>query len=130
MEEEKDFHGIVEEICAKDPRYKPDSYEFIMQALRFTQNTLKRKGHCNARELLIGIKNFCIRQYGPMSKAVLNYWGIYTTADFGNIVFNMLDYKLLSKSEQDKIGDFENGYDFESVFVNALSEDIKNLARG
>jgi len=124
MEEKKDFYQIVEEICAKDNRYKPDSYEFVMQALHFTQGKLNRQGHITGRELLEGIRQFAIEQYGPMSKTVLNHWGITKTEDFGNIVFNMTENKLLSKTETDSIEDFKDVYDFNVVFGNVLRDSI------
>jgi len=124
MEEKRDFYQTVEEICAKDSRYKPDSYEFLMQALHFSQDKLKRQGHITARELLEGIRELVIEQYGPMVKTVLKHWGIAKTGDFGNIVFNMAENKLLSKTETDSIDDFKDVYDFDVVFGNVLRDNI------
>ena len=124
MEEKRDFYQTVEEICAKDGRYKPDSYEFLMQALHFSQDKLKRQGHITARELLEGIRELAIEQYGPMVKTVLKHWGIAKTGDFGNIVFNMAENKLLSKTETDSIDDFKDVYDFDVVFGNVLRDNI------
>lgn len=125
MEKPKDLHEVIEEICIKDKRYKPDSYEFVIQALAFTRDKLKRQGHVAGRELSEGIAELAIEQYGPMAKVVLNHWGIAKTGDFGNIVFNMIDKKLFSKTEEDTINDFKDVYDFEDVFGNVLSSDIK-----
>lgn len=128
MEEKKDFYQVVEEICASDSRYKPDAYEFIMQALHFTQKKLSKQTHVSARELLEGIRESAIEQYGPMAKKVLLHWGVNKTQDFGNIVFNMIDKKILSKTETDSIEDFRDVYDFDAVFSNVLRDSvIKNL---
>lgn len=124
MKEQKDFYHIVEEICEKDRRYKPDAYEFIIQALHFTQKKLQRKAHVTGKELLEGLRDFSIEQFGPMSKTVLAHWGIKKTQDFGNIVFNMIDKKLLSKTEEDSIVDFKEVYDFEAVFANVLRDSV------
>lgn len=126
MEEKKDFYQAIEEICAKDNRYKPDSYEFVMQALNFSQNKLKRQAHITGRELLEGIREFAIEQYGSMAWTVLNHWGITKTDDFGNIVFNMVDGKLFSKTETDSIEDFKDVYDFKSAFGNVLRDTLIN----
>jgi uncharacterized repeat protein (TIGR04138 family) len=123
-EERKDFYLLVEKICAKDCRYKPDAYEFLMQALHFTQNKIKREGHVSGHELLEGIRDFAIEQYGPMAKTVLNHWGITKTEDFGNIVFNMVNSKLLSKTEEDSISDFKSIYDFDAVFNNVIRNSV------
>ncbi|MCX5702071.1 MAG: hypothetical protein NTW64_03720 [Candidatus Omnitrophica bacterium] len=124
MKEKKDFYQVIEEICAGDDRYKPDSYEFVMQALNFTQTKLKKQGHLSGQELLEGIRQFAIEQYGPMAKTVLNHWGINKTEDFGNIVFNMVKQKLLSKTENDSADDFKDIYDFDVVFSNVLGDSI------
>jgi len=128
MEEQKDFYQVVEEICAKDPRYKPDSYEFLMQALHYTQGKLKRQGHISGKELSEGIRDLTIEQYGPMAKTVLNHWGITRTEDFGNIVFNMIDKELLSKTEGDSIDDFKDVYNFNLAFDKVLGRGIDTAA--
>lgn len=124
MEEKVNFYQAIERITAQDSRYKLDAYEFIMQALHFTQNKLKKVSHVTGRELSEGIKDFAIEQYGPMAMTVLAHWGIKKTDDFGNIVFNMIEKKLLSKTEEDSIEDFKDVYDFRFAFGNVLG-DIK-----
>ena len=111
-----DFREEVEKIIIKDPRYKADAYEFVMQALWFTQGALKRRTHVTGRELLDGIKEFALEQYGPMSKVVFDHWGVKDTYDFGSIVFNMVDNKLMSKTDEDSIDDFRGIYDFDKAF--------------
>ena len=113
---ESDFYKKIEEITKKDSRYQPDAYEFVMQALWFTQNKLKRKGHVAGRELLTGIKEFALEQYGPMARTVFEHWGIKATQDFGEIVFNMVENGLLGKTEKDSREDFKNIYDFSEAF--------------
>jgi len=128
MEEKKDFYQVSEDIYAKDNRYKPDSYEFVMQALHFTQTKLKKESHVNGKELLEGIRDFAIEQYGPMARTVLKHWGITKTEDFGNIVFNMINEKILSKTEDDSIDDFKEVYNFDAAFGNVLRDSvIKNI---
>jgi len=126
MEEQKDFYLSTEQIYEEDRRYKPDAYEFIMQALYFTQRKLKRETHVSGRELLGGIRDFAIEQYGPMVKTVLSHWGISKTEDFGNIVFNMVNKKLLSKTQTDSINDFKDIYDFDVAFGNVLRDSVIN----
>jgi uncharacterized repeat protein (TIGR04138 family) len=124
MERKVNFYQVIEEICAVDERYKPDSYEFLMKALHYTQDRLNREAHITGRQLLEGIRMFVIEQYGPMAKTVLKHWGITRTDDFGNIVFNMIGRGLLSKTEQDSIDDFKDVYDFDVVFGNILRDSV------
>jgi uncharacterized repeat protein (TIGR04138 family) len=120
--EENGFSRAVEEICARDRRYKPDSYEFAMQALNYTQKRLKRSGHVSGKELAEGMREYALKLYGPMSRTVLTYWGIGTTADLGEIVFNLIQKKVLSKTESDSEADFENVYDFENAFKPVVKD--------
>lgn len=122
MEELKDFYQVVDEICSVDPRYKPDSYEFVMQSLTYTQKEFKKDGHVSGQELLEGIRKFALQQYGPMARVVLEHWGITRTGDFGNIVFNMIEKKLLSKTEEDSCRDFDDIYDFEKAFKHIVKD--------
>ncbi len=128
MEEKKDFYQTAEDIYARDKRYKPDSYEFVMQALHYTQSRLKKESHVTGRELLEGIRDFAIEQYGSMARTVLAHWGITKTEDLGNIVFNMIAEKILSKTDNDSIDDFKNVYTFDAAFGNVLRDSvIKNI---
>jgi uncharacterized repeat protein (TIGR04138 family) len=122
MTEPKGFHQIVEEICARDHRYKADAYEFVIAGLHFTQKRLNRCGHVMGGELLNGIRDYAIDQYGPMAKTVLNHWGIRSTEDFGNIVFLMVENKILSKTDEDTATDFRSVYDFDEAFGNVLRD--------
>ncbi len=110
------FYERVRQIIEGDPRYKSDAYEFVMQALWFTQKKFKIKGHVNGRQLLKGIKEFGLDEYGPMAKTVFKHWGITTTEDFGQIVFNMVKQGIMSKTENDSPEDFRNVYDFKEAF--------------
>ena len=123
------FYKKAEEIAGYDGRYKTDAYEFLMRALWFTQKKLARHGHISGKELLLGIKDFVLDQYGPMAKTVLGHWGIKTTDDFGEIVFNMVEAGLLHKTDQDSRADFKNVYDFDKafdVFKNHSYERLNN----
>jgi uncharacterized repeat protein (TIGR04138 family) len=73
--------------------------------------------HVTGQQLLDGIREFALTQYGPMARTVLNEWGIRRCEDFGDIVFNMVEQGLLSKTDQDSREDFKGGYDFDSAFV-------------
>lgn len=123
-----DFKSKIGEIINKDLRYKADAYEFVMQSLWFTQKKLKRAGHISGKELLEGIKDFALEQYGPMAKTVIRHWGINTTEDFGEIVFNMVNSGLMRKNEEDSCKEFKNGYNFDKAFnvFDAANQKLKN----
>ena len=119
--QEVNFDEVVEEIFAKDPRYARDAYNFLREALDFTQKIIGKENHGKVRhvtgqELLNGIRQFALVQFGPMTRTVLEEWGIKNCGDFGELVFNMVESGLLAKTEKDSRADFQNGYDFTDAF--------------
>lgn len=68
-------------------------------------------------ELLDGLRVFALDQYGPLTKTVLNSWGIKRCTDFGEIVFNLIEYNVFSKTENDRREDFVDLYSFDDAFV-------------
>ncbi|MCX7591081.1 MAG: hypothetical protein N2255_05575 [Kiritimatiellae bacterium] len=116
------FMEAVAKICQKDPRYRPDAYLFVRDALDFTVKALNKPAqgparHVTGQELLEGIRRYALQEYGPMTSTVLRSWGIRRTEDFGEIVFNLVEAGKLGKTERDKKEDFANGYDFYEAFV-------------
>lgn len=120
MKGELDFFKVIEQVIEKDLRYKSEAYLFLMAALNFTVSSLEKPRHVSGHELLNGIRLYAIEQFGPLARTVLEHWGVYATEDFGNIVFNMIDAKLLSKTEEDSLEDFKGVYDFKSVFDKSV----------
>ena len=117
-----DFSEAVEAIVERDPRYHRDAYGFLRAALDHTQSMLQRRGetmprHVSGGELLEGIREFALEQFGPMAATVLEEWGIRRCEDFGEIVFNLIEQKILSRTDSDSRDDFKGGYDFAAAFM-------------
>jgi uncharacterized repeat protein (TIGR04138 family) len=117
---EANFEEGLEMILAKDPRYPRDAYLFVRDALDFTQKSAAREHrqglHVTGQELLVGIRDYTLAQFGPMAITVLEEWGITRCEDIGEIVFNVVDAGLFSKTDTDSRADFQGGYDFEEAF--------------
>ncbi|NOU35796.1 MAG: hypothetical protein HOO88_03370 [Kiritimatiellaceae bacterium] len=105
-------------IMARDSRYAVDAYAFVRAGLDHTVRRLEKPRHISGQELLDGIREFALFEFGPMTKTVLNDWGVRRTEDIGEIVFNMVETGMLGKTEKDSRADFANGYDFDEVFRN------------
>ena len=112
-----EFYSKIKEVLLKDKRYRADAYAFVFQALDYTvKKVVKERRHLSGQELLQGIKGFALEQFGPLSKLVFTLWGVRQTSDFGSIVFNLVEKKLMGKTDQDNIEDFKDVYDFDEVF--------------
>ena len=126
----QEFYDIIERIFLKDNRYKHDAYLFVMESLSYTQKKFKRYRHVSGEELLEGMKELLLNKFGPMTITVLNYWGIRSTDDFGNIVFNLVENRVLSKTDEDNIDHFRNRYNFDEVFNQGYRQQLaKKISR-
>jgi uncharacterized repeat protein (TIGR04138 family) len=123
--QEPDFTEIVDLICKEDGRFAKRAYEFVRQGLDHTVKDLRKKDvnrggrsfHVTGPELLDGLRDFALEQYGPLTRTVLHDWGIKRCRDFGDIVFNLIEYNVFSKTENDRPEDFSDTYTFEEAFV-------------
>ena len=117
---DKQFATAIEKIVTADPRFSPEAYEFISDAVLYTTAQFHKNGekkrHISGQELLEGIREYAISEFGPLAGDVLQDWGIHNSMGIGHIVFNMVDNQLLGRSEEDSIDDFKNGFDFNAAF--------------
>ncbi len=120
-----DFEGELSKILEKDQRYHREAYIFLRHGLDFCHKSIlkaaakKKEGienHVSVAQLLDGLRLFALQEYGPMAITVLESWGVTKCEHFGDIVFNMVEYRLLSTTENDTPEDFRKGYDFYEAF--------------
>jgi uncharacterized repeat protein (TIGR04138 family) len=122
-------HPGLAEVVRRDPRYAYEAYEFVFAALAHTQRRLGRvpresgegepgpQYHVTGPELLEGVRDLALQEFGLMARTVFRLWGINGTGDFGEIVFNLVESNLMSKTDQDNRQDFYNIYDLDKALV-------------
>lgn len=115
------FDEALEQVLARDPRYARDAYFFLREALDYTQKAISKANqgklrHVTGQELLGGIRDFALAQFGPMTLTVFHEWGVTRGEDFGEMVYNLIDQGVFSKHDTDTRTDFAGLYDFEEVF--------------
>ena len=120
------FVEALESVMANDPRYQRDGYIFLHDALDFTTKQQKKvKGvsvrHVTGPELLGGVRQYALEEFGPMVMTVFESWGIHSCEDIGHMVFNLIGAGVFGKTEEDSIEDFKNVYDFEEAFVRPFA---------
>ncbi|MDD5216821.1 MAG: hypothetical protein PHN49_04225 [Candidatus Omnitrophica bacterium] len=116
MKELENYLKKIESVLDKHKQYKFEAYSFVMAALHHTVSKLPKARHISGKELLEGIRDYALEQFGPMARTVLNYWGIQKTEDFGTIVFALVEVGILRKQPEDKLDDFKDVYQFEDAF--------------
>lgn len=100
-------------ISDTDSRYHPNAYQFVLEALRYTQFLYKKNRHVTGQELLSGIARYARNRYGDLAFTVFMEWGVTTPRDFGNIVFNLVELGEIKKTDEDRIEDFDIAFDLE-----------------
>ncbi len=123
------YHPNLMEVARRDARYAYEAYEFLFEALAHTQRMLGRaaeptredapaENHVSGRELCAGAADLARREFGRMARVVFRVWGVNATDDIGEIVFNLIDANLLSKTDRDQRSDFHNLFDLDAVLLD------------
>lgn len=122
-------------------KYHPNTERFLFEALRRTQHSLgllssrepaeqdgggrpRKQVHISGPELLEGIREYALEEFGLLARTVFHCWSIRTTEDFGRVVFDLIDRGEMSKTDGDQLSDFSDVYDFEEVFDNQYQIDV------
>jgi uncharacterized repeat protein (TIGR04138 family) len=120
--QKRSFDEALDLILKEDHRYAAEAYLFVRAGLDFTIKLYSKPDsgparHVSGRELLEGLRQFALQEFGPMAFTVLKTWGVGRTDDFGEIVFNLVGKGVLGKTPDDRKEDFAGGYEFEAAFV-------------
>jgi uncharacterized repeat protein (TIGR04138 family) len=116
------FAEALDSIVASDARYQRDAYVFLRDALDFTTKQQKKiKGatlkHVAGPELLEGVRQYALKEFGPMALSVFSFWGVHQCEDIGQMVFNLIAAGIFGKTDEDSMDDFKAVYDFHDAFV-------------
>ncbi len=120
MREPLSLFEVIGKIVEEDLRYHEKAYLFVLSALNRTIDNLSEPRHITGRELSEGCRELALEEYGPFARDVLEYWGIRSTEDFGELIFNLLDWGILTKTREDSKDDFINVFDFSEAFQAGL----------
>ncbi len=134
-------------LVRANPRYKLEAYLFVFEVLNYAQEVLgmgrlcpseplpgedpsvvsdEPQRHLTGQELCEAARVYALERFGLMAKAVLNSWGIRSTSDLGEIVFNLIACGRMRKTREDRREDFDNVYDFDEAF----QVDVRTLVEG
>jgi uncharacterized repeat protein (TIGR04138 family) len=111
-----EFAEAVDRLTSTDLRYTRDAYYFLRDALDHTVKHRKRQlgesGHVSGQQLCEGIRQYAVKQFGPMVPTVFAEWGITKTDDFGAMVWSLIEMDVFGKSPADRRDDFNGVYSF------------------
>ena len=128
---------VMRNLLEEDTRYKFEAYQFIRESLQYAHEHLNlpnvavgdeehqeaevpfgepQQTHVTGQQLCESCRQYALEQYGYLAKMVLGRWGIESTSDLGELVYNLIRIEQMRKSETDRREDFDDVYDFENAF--------------
>jgi uncharacterized repeat protein (TIGR04138 family) len=114
------FDDAVRRCVLLDPRFQPSAYDFVRDALHIAVKRYRGgddKKHVSGQELLEGVREHALKEYGPLAITILEQWGITKGVHVGEIVYNLIQVEYFGRSDGDSLEDFDNGYTFYDAFV-------------
>ncbi len=123
--------GKIWDVVRADPRYAYEAYDFLCEAVEFTQRRLGRAPrefdpaeidcHVGGADLARGAADLAVREFGMLAPVVFRSWGIRATADIGAIVFNLIRAERLSQSDADDPADFDDLFDIDDALTRGFA---------
>ena len=123
----------IDQIAEDDGRYDPRALKFVYEGLGATVQRLRAEEqhgpdeirHVSGQELALGLAQLATERWGRLARMVLGGWGIRTTRDLGEIVYLMIRHQWMSAQAEDRIEDFDDVFDFETVFEKQFDFEIQ-----
>lgn len=114
-------------LLEEDQRFPIEAYQFIRESLQYAHEHLDVIGaeppmdpegprHLTGQQLCEACRLYALDQYGFLARLVLSSWGLNSTSDFGELVYNLIRIEQMRKSETDRREDFDDVYRFENAF--------------
>lgn len=125
MARERSPHELLQDLCRRDARYPLEAYEFLYATLGFVQQRFKEQGqhagpgpnHVTGQQLAEGCRDLALQEFGLMARAVFRAWNVNRTDDIGEMIYNLIDTGLMSKTDADRKEDFHAVYDMDQALA-------------
>jgi len=124
-------HPEITEIVRRDGRFSYEAYEFVFEALTHTQQMVGKvpiggeqpgeEHHVSGREIAEGAVDLAREEFGFLARTVFRQWGIRRTDDLGEVVFNLIEAGLLSKTDTDNRADFHDLFDLDRALAEGYA---------
>lgn len=133
MNGNQEIREKIEALAQTEPRYRKEAFLFICQAVTFVNREMKGRtshAHVDSQTLLEGFCQLALLEFGPLALDVLAYWGIESSEDVGNLVFALVDKKILRASPNDSPADFAGAQDFHRTLLEPFADEYTNADFG
>ncbi len=123
------------EILSSVP-YPIEAFAFVREGLNYAVEAVhddpeslpEDERHISGQQLCMGLRDMAITKYGLLAPVVFEHWGVTETVHFGEIVFSLVRNGLMSKTDEDRLEDFENVYRFSETFdPKVIQDELRDL---
>lgn len=115
----------IEELAREDRRFPPGVYLLVFEGLEVALSRLPHRRHVAPRELLEGIRDAALDQWGFLARTVLESWNVRCTGDLGDVVFNLITRGLLVAGDEDNKAQFVDVFQFRDGFDDLFLERLE-----
>jgi uncharacterized repeat protein (TIGR04138 family) len=120
--------GLMDQIRLRESRFHESAFLFVLASLEFLQSRLPERRHVDGRELAHAVREMALERFGVMSRLVLEFWGVRSTAHLGDIVFALVETGLLMSQPGDSREDFAGVFEFDEAFEESYPWSAAHLA--
>lgn len=107
---------VIDRIRSRSEPYDERAYLFVLAAVQYLQGRLPVRRHVTGAELAWACRDFALEQFGLLAPDVLDYWGVRRSADFGRLVYVLVEIGLLVTQPGDREEDFDDVFEFRDAF--------------
>jgi uncharacterized repeat protein (TIGR04138 family) len=127
MSQETIFRDAVDRLRAGGSRYAREAYVFVVAALGETVRGLPderladaERRHLSGQELTEGVIRIAREEFGALAPMVFREWGVQSSEDIGEMVFELVEAGQLSARPEDTLADFQSRGDLLAALAEPL----------
>ena len=104
------------EQCENEPLNVSSDFGEVEDGDIIPMEEVSEGKHITGQDLSEAARQYALEMYGYMARVVLEGFGIRSTSDIGEIVYNMIKIGRMRKTPVDSRDDFDDVYDFATAF--------------
>ena len=97
--------------------FHPNAKMFALEVMGYI-GTMFGTQHCDGIRYCANFLELSASRFGMLAPTVLETWEINSSEDLGQMIFEMTEEKMIGKSPQDKIEDFNEIFKTQEYFAS------------
>ena len=126
---DEDLYEMLSQLADRTGRPR-EAFLFVLEGLQFARTHVRHEtavsGHIDAVDLCWCLHDLAVYFYGEGAREVLRGWNLNETADFGELVYMLIDARVMRASAEDRIEQFDNVFVFDEQFKRTEIEIVSD----